>query len=74
MARQHRGHYLQCAKEAVLKAFGKNSHISWKDIEIVNDADGKPLCRYRDKKFKNKILISISHSEHYAVASAIIEK
>lgn len=62
------------AKEAVLKAFGKNSHISWKDIEIINDEDGKPLCRYKDKKFKSQILISISHSEHYAVASAIIEK
>ena len=60
------------AKEAVLKAFGENSHISWKDIQISNDKDGKPTCRYRDKKFTKKILISISHTHIYAVASAII--
>ena len=60
------------AKEAVLKAFGKNSHISWKDIKIKNDKDGKPTCTYTDKKFKKKILISISHTHIYAVASAII--
>lgn len=60
------------AKEAVLKAFGKNSHINWKDISILNDEDGKPLCSYRDKKFTRKILISISHASNYAVASAII--
>ena len=60
------------AKEAVLKAFGKNSHISWKDIRITNDEDGKPICKYTGKNFKNKILISISHTHVYAVASAII--
>ena len=60
------------AKEAVLKAFGKNAHISWKDISITNDADGKPLCHFGDKNFKKQILISISHTQNYAVASAII--
>ena len=60
------------AKEAVLKAFGDNAHINWKDIRIVNDTHGKPHCIFNDKKFKNKILISISHTHIYAVASAII--
>lgn len=60
------------AKEAVLKAFGKNAHISWKDMVITNDEDGKPICRYRDKKFKKQILVSISHTKNYAVASALI--
>ena len=60
------------AKEAVLKAFGKNSHIHWKDIAIANDEDGKPLCRYSGKNFTKKILISISHTQTYAVANAII--
>ncbi|MFA5089090.1 MAG: holo-ACP synthase [Candidatus Omnitrophota bacterium] len=60
------------AKEAVLKAFGENSHINWKDIKILNDKNGKPTCTFRDKKFKHKILISISHTKNYAVASAII--
>lgn len=60
------------AKEAVLKAFGDNAHISWKDIKVLNDKHGRPTCQYRDKKFKKKILISISHTHTYAVASAII--
>ncbi|OGX09109.1 MAG: holo-[acyl-carrier-protein] synthase [Omnitrophica WOR_2 bacterium GWA2_47_8] len=60
------------AKEAVLKAFGDNAHISWKDIQVANDKHGKPVCVFKDKKFKNNILISISHSKNYAVASAII--
>ena len=60
------------AKEAVLKAFGKNSHIHWKDIKISNDKYGKPLCLYSNKNFKKRILISISHTHVYAVASAII--
>lgn len=76
-AKKHRypnQHYAArfAAKEAVLKAFGNNSHISWKDIKITNDPDGKPVCHYRDKKFKYEILISISHTQNYAVASAII--
>ena len=60
------------AKEAVLKAFGKNSHLNWKDISITNDEDGKPICHFSDKNFKKQILISISHTPNYAVASAII--
>ena len=59
------------AKEAVLKAFGDNAHISWKDIEIKNDVNGKPGCIYQGS-FDKKISISISHTENYAVASAII--
>ncbi len=79
------------AKEAVLKAFGNNAHINWKDIQITNDKHGKPVCIYlpcrqagplrprseasrqsKDKEFKKQILVSISHTKNYAVASAII--
>jgi len=60
------------AKEAVYKAFGDNKSLSWKDMTILNDEHGKPYCRLNDVTFKNKILISISHTEHYAVANAII--
>lgn len=60
------------AKEAVLKAFGDNAHISWKDIKITNDKHGRPTCNYKNKKFKANILISISHTQEYAAASAII--
>ena len=60
------------AKEAVYKAFGDNKTLSWKDMTILNDENGKPYCRLKDKNFKDKILISISHSKNYAVANAII--
>jgi holo-[acyl-carrier protein] synthase len=62
------------AKEAVLKAFGDNAHIGWKDIRIMNDKNGKPVCIYKNKKARKEILISISHTQNYAVASAIITK
>jgi len=60
------------AKEAILKAFGDNAHIGWKDIKIMNDKFGRPFCVYNDKKFKHQIFVSISHTHNYAVASAII--
>ena len=59
------------AKEAVYKAIDDKS-IGWKDIKILNDKDGKPFCSIQREGFKNKILISISHSQNYAVANAII--
>lgn len=60
------------AKEAVFKAIGDNPQIGWKDIVIKNDKHGKPCCIFHNKGFKNKILISLSHTHIYAVASAII--
>jgi holo-[acyl-carrier protein] synthase len=64
------------AKEAVLKAIGDNNQIGWHDIKIFNDRHGRPICTLSNKKDKNKteILISISHTKEYAVASAIITK
>ena len=60
------------AKEAVLKAIGDNAHINWKDIKIINEANGRPQCNLDKKKFNKKILISISHTHVYAIASAAI--
>ena len=60
------------AKEAVYKAFGNNKSLSWKDMTILNDENGKPYCRLKDATFKSKITISISHTKDYAVANAII--
>ncbi|MCM8770646.1 MAG: holo-ACP synthase [Candidatus Omnitrophica bacterium] len=62
------------AKEAVFKAL-LDKEINWKDIEISNDKDGKPVCSIL-KKMKNKpnIQISISHVKNYAVATAIVTK
>ena len=59
------------AKEAIFKALG-NSKVTWQDLSIVNDADGKPHCRYNNQNFKNRILLTISHSRDYAVAQAIL--
>lgn len=60
------------AKEAVLKAVRDNAHLHWKDIVILHDEHGAPVCTLKKADFDKKILISISHSHNYAVASAII--
>ena len=60
------------AKEAIFKAMGM-ADLSWHDVTILNDADGKPFCQDNNKKFKHRLLISISHCKDYAVASAIVE-
>jgi holo-[acyl-carrier protein] synthase len=68
------------AKEAVLKLLGtgwKNG-IAWTDIEVVNTPSGKPVvkltgqCRLiADQQGLSSILISISHIDTHAIASAI---
>ena len=64
------------AKEAIFKAMGIPD-LSWHDVSIINDANGKPVCQYNNKlqtkNSKYRLLISISHSRDYAVASAIVE-
>lgn len=60
------------AKEAIYKALPKGVTLSWKDVTILNDADGKPFCKVNKPDFKNKILISLSHTHIYAVANATI--
>lgn len=60
------------AKEAVFKALGDKG-LNWKDVEILNDWEGKPFCKILNNKGKKiEALISISHVKTYAVASAII--
>ena len=68
-----------CAKEAVSKALGCGiGPISWHEITILHDADSAPrvelsgnaLERSKDLGITNWT-ISISHSRHYAVATAI---
>ena len=60
------------AKEAVFKALGTNPKLNFKDIEISNDQHGRPYCTIKNKV--TPILLSISHTYEYAVASAIIQK
>lgn len=60
------------AKEAVFKALG-NKNLNWKDVQILNDKDGRPRCVIlNDKAKKVDVHISISHVKNYAVANAII--
>ena len=68
------------AKEAVMKVLGTGwrEGIHWKDIEIRNEPSGRPKVhltgrsRQRaDELGLTEILISISHVQTHAVASAI---
>jgi holo-[acyl-carrier protein] synthase len=58
-------------KEAVWKALGRKK-ISHRDIGVKNMADGKPVAIIEGKPDK-RISISLSHTDDYAVAVAIIK-
>lgn len=66
------------AKEAIVKALGTgfNDSITFLDIEIVNNIVGKPEVvispTLRELIGNSTIHISISHSDNYATAFAII--
>lgn len=68
------------AKEAVMKVFGTGwrGGVEFTDIETLPDPLGKPLvtlrgqtARFADQVGVSHVLISISHSGEYAMASAI---
>jgi holo-[acyl-carrier protein] synthase len=67
-------------KEAVSKAIstGWTGNFRWKDVEVLNDKRGKPFAFFHNKLKEElnscSVHISISHSQNYAVAFAIIEK
>ena len=73
---------LWSVKEAVMKALGlgKSSGVSFKDITLCHYDSGKPYVKISGvalekmkTEFKDKdIKVSISHTEHYATAIAII--
>ena len=71
------------AQEAILKALGTGwrGKVSWRDMEVLNNHVGQPSvtltgeCAARAKKLGiDRILISISHTEEFAQASAIAVK
>jgi holo-[acyl-carrier protein] synthase len=68
------------AKEAVLKVLGTGwrNGIKWTDVEVVNEPSGQPRIRLHDECKRladeqglSQVLISISHTETHAIASAI---
>jgi holo-[acyl-carrier protein] synthase len=66
-------------KEAVAKALttGWSEGFRWKDVEIENDKSGKPSVKLyghvADLLRKNRVFVSISHSENVVVGFAVIE-
>ncbi len=69
------------AKEAVSKAFGTgiSGGIGWRDIEILRKENGAPfiVLHHVARELAEKIgvmeaLVSLSHSDHYAVANAVV--
>lgn len=62
------------AKEAFAKAAGTGiGRLSFKDIEISRKRSGQPTLRARGYE-EERIFLSISHSQAYAVAQVIIEE
>ncbi len=67
-------------KEAVAKALstGWAEGFRWKDVEVENNAAGKPSVvlygRVRELLKDSRVLVSISHSENVVVAFAVIER
>ena len=64
------------AKEAVFKAISSSLQnkydIGWKDIEVLNNDDGRPYVNILKTDIKiDDIDISISHCKEYAVSSVI---
>ena|SRR3990167_5343267 len=69
------------AKEACLKALGvpRRTEIWWTQIEVFNDKEGRPhmefhkdALRLKKKRGVVEVMVSLSHSKNYAVASAIL--
>ena len=70
------------AKEAVAKALGCGfgSKCGWRDIEIINNGEGKPELTLNGTALKTAdelgitgYHVSISHEEHYACATVVAE-
>jgi len=68
-------------KEAVSKAFGTGigNALGWLDIEVVRAASGAPAvtlhgagAQLARRRRVRQILISLSHTRHYAVAQALL--
>ncbi len=65
------------AKEAIFKAISNKLKdkfsVSWKDVEVINDKNGRPMVRFINKKVEDleSIEISMSHCKEYAVANVV---
>ena len=71
------------AKEAISKAFGTGvgARLGWQDMEVRRKESGEPFVVLHDKgktlfqsRRAKRLLISLSHTANYAVATAILER
>lgn len=66
------------AKEAIFKAISikleDKYSICWKDIEIINDSQGRPSVTLQGNIQRNieQIDISLSHCKEYATANVLV--
>jgi holo-[acyl-carrier protein] synthase len=70
------------AKEAISKAFGTGigSHLGWLDMEVAHRESGQPYVILLERGLAllaerggRSIQLSLSHTENYAAAVAILE-
>jgi len=67
------------AKEAAAKALGGKPEFWFKKIQVVNKESGEPYLRFSGKALETytnlecNIILSISHSQNYGAATAILE-
>ena len=70
------------AKEAISKAFGTGigAALGWRDMEIRRKESGEPFVVLHGKGEKlfesrqaQRLLVSLSHTENYAAATAVLE-
>jgi holo-[acyl-carrier protein] synthase len=70
------------AKEAISKAFGTGigAALGWQDLEIQRKETGEPFVILHGKGKKlfkareaKRLLVSLSHTQNYAAATAVLE-
>ena len=70
------------AKEAISKEFGTGigAQLGWRDMEICRKESGEPFVVLHGKgkdlfesRGAKQLLVSISHTEHYAAVTAVLE-
>lgn len=70
------------AKEAVSKAFGTGigKTMGWRDIDVHREASGQPFVvldggakAVAGERHVTAVWLSLSHTEHYAAATAVLE-
>ena len=71
------------AKEAISKAFGTgiSAQLGWQDMEIRRKESGEPFVVLHGKGKKlfqsrraKRLLVSLSHTQNYAAATAILAR